>query len=679
MVKQVFPRVDVENVPFRGGLIIGSPPSRVPAGALLNCVNYEPDINGGYRRFAGYERFDGRPRPSAVTYAAVACTLQVTPTAGDTVTIGAASGRYIKSVTGGMLLANVSGTVPGSTAMFIGAVNIGSTSSNSALSYSPTAVEHSQNLVDAGVFLRADIAPPTGSGPVRGMATFGGEWYCWRNDVGNSYGVMYRATSSGWQAVTLAEEVTFSNANASVEEGDTLTQGGVTATIRRVIVETGTLVSGTNTGRLVISGRSGGLLTAAAATSTGGGSLTLGGASVAQSFPPGGKYRVWEHNFYAGDSTRRLYAANGVGYAFEFDGTYVAFIHTGAAVDTPAYVCAHLDHLFLAQGASLMNSSTGNPHRFIAGEGASETGAGGTITGIAPLPGDALGVTTRKIAKALIGSTKDNWILKTVAPNSGGVEGSLQVLGVGVAIDDSGIISISPSQEYGDFAFNSVSLLVQPLINNIRGIVADSYVLTTKNLYRVFCTDGRVVSMYIDKQRVEFGALILPIVPYAVYSAKGSDGIERSFVCAQDGYVYEMDRGSTLDGADLGAGIRVWYTSDRSPRVEKHYRGMQVEMNANLYAAIQVQPDFSYASGELPASAVETADTALSYGAGGLWESSNWDQFFWDAPEVSAPEVPFEGDGRNVALTFYSSGKLDWGHVLQGLFLHQTKRRLAKS
>lgn len=673
------PKVDSESVPFRGGLMIDVAASRVPPGALLNCVNYEPEGKGGYRRFAGMERFSGRPRPSQVTYTAVSCTISGSPVAGDTVTIGVASGRFIKTVTGGMLLANVSGTVPVSTPMFIGAVNIGSTNSPSSLSsYAPAAQEHAQNLVDAAALLRADIGPPAGSGPVRGVAHFNGDWFAWRDEAGGSYGVMYKATSTGWQAVTMGEEVSFTNANTSVGEGDTLTQGAVTATIRRVIVETGTLVSGTNTGRLVISGRSGGLLAAGAATSTGGGSLTLSGASVAQSFPAGGKYRFLEHNFFGGASTNRLYGANGVGKAFEFDGTYLAFISTGAAVDMPSFVGEHGNYLMCAQGASLMNSSAGNPHRFVASEGAAEAAVGATITGMGKLPGEAFGIVTRRLTKALIGLSPTSWSLKTIAPRSGGVDGSFQVMLFGTAIDDEGVIQIAPTVNYGDFAFRPISDNVRPLIDSIRNTVVDSCVVSSRNLYRVFCSDGRVLSMYIDSRRVEFGLLLLPKLPYVAYSAKDSTGIERVMIGSTDGYVYELDVGSTMDGADLSAGIRVWYTNKRQPRTEKHYRGAAIEMTATLYAAIQLQPDFSYAINDYPAASVSTVDTAFAFGAGGIWESSNWDTFFWDAAEISAPEVAFDGDGRNIAMTFYSSGKLDFGHVLQGMYLHSTSRKMAR-
>ena len=51
--------------PFQGGLDLVSPVLNVQPGFLLDGINYEPDLNGGYRRIPGYERFDGQPSPSA--------------------------------------------------------------------------------------------------------------------------------------------------------------------------------------------------------------------------------------------------------------------------------------------------------------------------------------------------------------------------------------------------------------------------------------------------------------------------------------------------------------------------------------------------------------------------------------------------------------------------------------
>lgn len=50
---------------FQGGLDLVSPALRLPAGAVIASQNYEPTTEGGYARCKGYERFDGRPSPSA--------------------------------------------------------------------------------------------------------------------------------------------------------------------------------------------------------------------------------------------------------------------------------------------------------------------------------------------------------------------------------------------------------------------------------------------------------------------------------------------------------------------------------------------------------------------------------------------------------------------------------------
>ena len=103
--------------------------------------------------------------------------------------------------------------------------------------------------------------------------------YCLRQNGGTV--TLYKQSGAGWTAVAMLYEVAFSNANTNVNDGDTLTQGGVTATIRRVVVETGTLVSGVNTGRLITTAPGGGNFVAGAATSTGAGAT---GAATGSGF-----------------------------------------------------------------------------------------------------------------------------------------------------------------------------------------------------------------------------------------------------------------------------------------------------------------------------------------------------------------------------------------------------------
>lgn len=54
--------------PLTGGLDQVTPPIKVEPGKLLSVSNYEQGILGGYTRIEGFERTDGQPLPSAMSY-----------------------------------------------------------------------------------------------------------------------------------------------------------------------------------------------------------------------------------------------------------------------------------------------------------------------------------------------------------------------------------------------------------------------------------------------------------------------------------------------------------------------------------------------------------------------------------------------------------------------------------
>ena len=74
-----------------GGLDIVTPALSLAPGRALALVNYEPWFNGGYRRIDGFERFDGRPRPSEQTFVGFNISSVEDIVVGNTIT-GATSG-----------------------------------------------------------------------------------------------------------------------------------------------------------------------------------------------------------------------------------------------------------------------------------------------------------------------------------------------------------------------------------------------------------------------------------------------------------------------------------------------------------------------------------------------------------------------------------------------------------
>jgi hypothetical protein len=97
---------------FAGGLDLVSPPLTIDAGKCISINNYECNSLGGYRRIDGYERFDGRPSPSAQSYYYCPCTFVGAVTVGQTITgaTSAATGKVLQVESTYLIIDRVTGT-----------------------------------------------------------------------------------------------------------------------------------------------------------------------------------------------------------------------------------------------------------------------------------------------------------------------------------------------------------------------------------------------------------------------------------------------------------------------------------------------------------------------------------------------------------------------------------------
>lgn len=88
-------------IAFKGGLDTTTPTMSKPPGTVTSAQNFEQDVNGGYNTIQGYERFDGRAKPSDATYATLSCLITTTVNVGDIVTdaTGAIFGTVIAVTT----------------------------------------------------------------------------------------------------------------------------------------------------------------------------------------------------------------------------------------------------------------------------------------------------------------------------------------------------------------------------------------------------------------------------------------------------------------------------------------------------------------------------------------------------------------------------------------------------
>lgn len=671
------PPVRYEVIQLKGGLDQVTPTLGLKPGYAKDAVNFECSVTGGYSRVAGYERYDGRAKPSDAVYSSVTLTTFTnTPSVGETITgtPSGATGVVVGVGSSYIALTKVSGVFAVADALTVGATAIGTISALGAVidvSLEP------QYLAEAADQYRADIAKPTGSGAVRGVMIYGDNIYAFRNNAGGTACDMWKATAAGWSQVAFEYEISFSNANTSVEDADVLTQGGVTATIRRVLVETGTLVSGTNTGRLVISVAAGGNFAAGAATTTGGGSLTLSGAETAITLLPGGHFEYDIANFSGTSQTKRLYGCDGVNRGFEFDGSYFVPIATGTATDTPKHVKAHKNHLCWAFDSSLIHSGIGAPYNYTTTAGASEIAVGDTITNFLTLPGDsssaALAIFCASTTHILYGTAANDWN-RVPYPNAAGASHySAQQMTHSYAFDQRGVVTLQTSQNYGNFDSATLTNNIKTFISEKRSKLAATCIANEKSQYRLFFNDGWGLYMTAPNGKwIGSMPVYFPDPIYCATQGRMSDGTEMMLAGSSDGYVYEMDKGTSFDGAAINYTLTLNFDSIGSPRILKSYKRCSIEVTGNGYTSI----GFSYQLGYN--SSLISQPTSVNYATSftsGYWDSFTWDNFTWDGITIGPTECEMEGTAENVALVFAGSDNYTPAFTINSAIIHFITRR----
>lgn len=776
--------VKTEYFALQGGLDLVSPALALAPGKLIDSVNYEPDINGGYRRMYGIERYDGRTQPSAGSYWNMAVALTGSVAVGNTVT-GASSGAtaVVLQVNGTteLIVTKLTGTFVSET-ITVAAANKGTVSSV-GMNAATTPILHATYKGLAADNYRADIAKVPGSGAVRGVWYYAGNLYAFRDNVGASACVMHKATTSGWTPVTMGREIQFSQQSSTitvtiaapgvvtwaghglpanqpivfsttgalptgitagttyyvlapgantftfaatsggsaittsgtqsgthtcvatpgqVADGDVVTgaTSGATATVRRALLRTGTWNT-SPIGSLVFLTVTG--------TFSSGEALLVGGvaklrsttADTAITLSPGGRYEFINYNFSGTLATYRMYGCDGVNFAFEFDGTYYVPIRTGISTDTPTYLTAWKNMLVMAFRSSVQVSGIGQPFSWTALTGAAELALGANCTGLLPQLGDstkgALVIGAGGTGDAgnktfiLYGNSTADFNMVTNSPDSGPQPFTMQNIGFAYFLDTKGMVQINSTRNFGNFEMSTLTRMIQPIIDAKRGLATASCIVRGTNQYRLFFSDGTGIIMYMQSaqsadtegsslQADKVGALMYfdygsTAYMNTVVSTVDSTGIERIFASGSDGYVYELDKGTSLDGANIQSHLMLAFNSSKSPRTRKHYRRTVLQATCKNTAQVNIGYELNYGSTESD-SGYRNFQTLL--GNGGFWDIFTFDLFNWDAAAVAEYTIDTPGNGRNIGMLIYGDTNIDEPYTVHSSITHYTLGRLER-
>jgi len=772
------PPVRYDLIRLGGGLDQVTPTLSLPPGVARRAANFECSITGGYTRITGYERFDGRPSPSEAVYNILVCSITGSVSVGNTVTgaSSAATGYVIAVTSTNIVITKEVGTFVATEALNVSASPVATITSIQGVSADGLTDATYKNAA-ADVY-RADITTVPGTGSILGVAYYNGNLYAWRLTS------MYKSTSSGWTAVALGKELSFTaagglisatgtitlatgaagsidtltvngvsiisgavnyvtslaatatalaaniNAHTSVPDytasavgttvtitaatagvgpngfvvaatyttltgsttnmtggaaGSTLADGivitgvtsGATATVSRVVLQSGSFAAGTAAGRFIFATQTGTFQSEFVKNASNVNIASIAGNSSNITLTTGGRYETVIANFGGGTANYKLYGCDGVNRAFEFDGTTFVSIATGMTVDTPNHIAFHKQHLFLSFGASVQFSGLGYPYQWTPLLGAGEIALNASVTNLLVLPGDqssgALGIYTRNDTSVLYGTSSANFSLSAFNTGTGAYAYTAQNMDQAYVLDDRGIMSLGTSLNFGNFVPASLSMTIPRFINTHRQLSVGSTVNRDKGQYRVFFSDGTGLYMTILNGRVlgtmpvEFADAINCCI-----DSESPNGGTVQFFGSTNGYVYQMDMGTSFDGTAIASNINLVYNSIKSPRILKRYRKASVELTGDSYAEIQFGYDLGYRTLALTQAADASYQNDLR---SNYWDEMIWDNFVWDGADTSPSEIEVTGTAENMAIRISTVSDLFEPFTVNNIIVHYTQRR----
>lgn len=676
--------VQYEVTALNGGLDQVTSAYALQPGALRDCVNFACKPHGGYYRIDGYERFDGRIQPHTATFITIATILNP----GESIVVGD-YGQF----------GNINGTVcyVDPFGLYVGLTK---TTTTYAADFVPgPIILYARNIGDATAvytqldlqllaiikasaadIYRNDIQAVPGSGPIRGVVTLNDIAYAFRDNAAGDAGDIYKATSGGWEKVILGSIISFDEFTPfpPTDETGTITQGVVTATYSRLVVDGPGTTTTKFKGRAIITSVVGGTLTADAFTTDKGGAGTFTDTLTPISRLPGGNCDFSVGNFFSQESTRRIYGADGVNDGFEFDNTNYVPIPVAGLSEKPGLAIVHANHLFFAVGASIIHSAIGDPYNFTVIAGAGEIGTGGRITGMLILPGSqatqALVVYARHSTWILYGTGSDDWNFTNYNVGVGAWEYTTQNLFDAYGVDDRGLTSMKQSLNYGNFDAETVTYNIQKFIDSKRGKATCSGLSRENSQYRAYFNDGYGLYTTLSSQGVVgHGIILFPNIPLVYWDGDYSTGQTIALFGDKDGMVYRNDVGTSFDGAPITSYLNTNINSAKSPRIRKRFRRAVIEMQGTSYVDMNVGYMFDWSTPNiLPHDFVPGN---LEFASLKFWDSFVWDSFFWDGRTQDTVPVELNGTGENLQMMIISNTNYVESFVLSSVVFHYSQRR----
>lgn len=622
-------------VEFRGGLISSLSPlqqgTQEPGSARV-LRNYEPSVDGGYRRILGFQKFD----------------TAVVPYYGAAVVQG--GGQTGTSL---LLAGATEAPVAGST-VTIGANTY--TIDTGGVSYNSTLQSLTLTLTTALVSSPADGTAVTfGSKAslITGVAAWDGTVVAARgNDV-------YESTGSGYTQINVPSYGTVL-VDGAAQTGTSLIVDGLTAVPQ--IGDTFTIAGVALTY----------IITATPTVTSGGATLAI--SPALDSSPADNAVITFRSTkFTAGNRTRferyrigsaeKIAGVNGVSFPFLYDGTTFTKLTTIADLEGAEYVAWFKNSLFFAKGDAVYFAAPFTDNDFSAANGGGVINVGGNITGLVVFR-EQLIVFCEQAIKRIVGNSAADIQLQPITEKIGCVSADTirEVGGDVMFLGPDGLRLLSATDRIGDFGLASVSKQVQVELTELisSSTFFSSLTIKAKSQYRLFGYSSSVTS---DSARGILGTQFGDRIEWAelrgikAYSADSDyhDRTELVIFANNDGYVYRLEEGNTFAGSSIRASFYTPYWPVSDPRIRKTFYKLHTYLDpqGSVNITLNMKLDFD-GKGSVQPEAIMLTNSASNIGIYGTALATYGTATFGEKL-LKVFESQTIGSGFSVSLQFESN------------------------
>ena len=547
-------------VEFRGGLITNLSPlqqgTNAPGSARI-LRNFEPSVEGGYRRIEGFDKYDSNiipPYGSPVVHGAsqsgttlIIGAIHTTPVAGDTLEIAGVSGTYTIASGG------VSFDATNNRATLTLSTSLASSPANAAVVTFKTTTS---NYVTIGVASWEDSAI-----------------VCKNADI-------FKSGGSGFTKINVPDYGT-PLVNAGSQTGSSLAIDGLTSAPQAGDVFK---VAGVDKVYTVL---------ANATVSSGGATLSINPALASSpadnavitflstSREGANKTRFAKYNF---SGTEKIALVDGLNEPALYDNaTFTVLLDAPTDVIGATFVAEVKNHLFFAKGSTVTFTAPYSDTDFSVANGGGNINVGGTVTALAVFRQQLIIFTETSIHQ-LTGNTVADFNLQPITTDIGCIDSdTVQEIGGDVMfLGPDGLRLVSGTDRIGDFGLAVVSKTIQDTMTSFISANTSftSCVIREKSQYRILGFNNNITEENAQ------GILATQFAPQGgdnmawaetrgiranVADSNYNQNTEVVLFSHDDGYLYQMESGNSFDGANIKTTFATPHMPISDPRRRKTF------------------------------------------------------------------------------------------------------------